>query len=339
MTEHDSLVGGIRPTNAPLVCEACGNGERNSLFQCRRIECASWVVYRYLVCKGCGCLSLLNVPEDLKSYYTDGYYSQELPSPQVMRRLRFATRLYFDSPASPIFSRLLDSWRPSSILSLVSTMLSLGKRSPRESSLLDVGSGVGIFVSMMESAGFKSLVGVDKFVQRPVVHSSRARVIEGDLSEIQGEFDYIVMNHSYEHLPHPVSTLRRVKELLKANGVIMVRVPLCDSAAFFNYGCAWYALDPPRHLYLHTRRSMAAASAAAGLTIRSIRHDSNGSQFLKSEDLASTLGLNSKVPPCPPIETCHRALYRLRANHLARVANQAGTGDQAAFFLSRQPEV
>jgi SAM-dependent methyltransferase len=336
VSDSMSTAGSGGPLNGGEICEVCKNGSGNFMLHCRRLEGTEFVSYRYLVCNQCGCLALANVPEDLTPYYTRGYYSHELPSEWAMKRLRLASRLYFGFPGSPALRPLVDVPRPNNILSLVATMLKIGGKGPRESDLLDVGSGIGIFVTMMQAAGFRHLLGVDKFMTSQRAIGNRARVVPGDLSTIQDRFDYIVMNHSYEHLPNPIQTLVRVRQLLAENGVVMIRVPLCDSLAFAKYGCAWYALDPPRHLFLHTRRSMKIAAETAGLYVRAVRYDSAGSQFLKSEELAASLGDEPRMRgACWPKMGRNSVFDRIRASALARSVNRSGIGDQAAFFLSR----
>src|SRR5256885_2327700 len=84
-------------------------------------------------------------------------------------------------------------------------------------------------------------------------------------SELDGSWNMVMFNHSFEHLPEPVQVLRRVARLLSPDGVCVIRIPVAGSYAWRRYREDWVQLDAPRHLFLHTTASLGKAAAAARL--------------------------------------------------------------------------
>jgi hypothetical protein len=61
-------------------------------------------------------------------------------------------------------------------------------------------------------------------------------------------FDRIVFWHTLEHLHLLGQSLDRARELLDADGQLIIAVPNLDSDDARRYGQNWIALDAPRHL-------------------------------------------------------------------------------------------
>ena len=110
------------------------------------------------------------------------------------------------------------------------------------------------------------------------------RMIKGTVFDLENEtFDFIMMNHSLEHMEKQKEVLDKVCKLLDDNGTLMIRIPLADSMAFSRYKENWFQLDAPRHYYLHTVKSLNILCHEAGLKIKSIQFDSEGRHLLGSE--------------------------------------------------------
>jgi len=283
-------------------------------------------IFRYWGCSSCGCLQLIDPPEDLSRYYGAGYYSFARPSvwSQRFRRAWLRGVLTGNSLYGSVLRRLLGqpSWLP---------WIEEARISP-EARILDVGSGGGRRLVDMATAGFANVTGLDPYVKGDPELPSGVQLLTSQLEEVTGEFDLIMFNHSLEHMADPVAALRAAVRLLTEDGVILVRVPLV-SLAWDVYGDSWVQLDPPRHLYLHTEKSIATAATAAGLRVTKVVFDSNEFQFWGSE--LYERGVPLTAMPWHRRELPLRAL-RWRDRHLRRAArslNQDQLGDQAAFYL------
>ena len=61
------------------------------------------------------------------------------------------------------------------------------------------------------------------------------------------DLDAVVMWHSLEHVPDPVAAMRRVREMLRPGGVLVVAAPNIASLQASVGGAVWFHLDLPRH--------------------------------------------------------------------------------------------
>ena len=133
--------------------------------------------------------------------------------------------------------------------------------------LLDVGAGSGGLVESMRGLGWQA-EGLD-FDPRSV-EGARSRGLTfhcGSLLDArfaEASFDAITMNHSLEHVHDPVAWLAQARRTLKPGGRLALATPNSRSALHRRCGQHWLALDPPRHLYLFNRSTLAAALRKAG---------------------------------------------------------------------------
>jgi hypothetical protein len=146
-----------------------------------------------------------------------------------------------------------------------------------------------------------------------------------------------MFHHSFEHLADPLETLKTATGLLAADGTIVVRIPVVSSYAWEGYGVAWVQLDAPRHVFLHSRKSMGRLAGAAGLRVERVVDDSTEFQFLGSElylrDIpltseggARNLDAGGSIFSPEEVEQFRRLTEELNAK---------GRGDQSAFYLKK----
>lgn len=134
--------------------------------------------------------------------------------------------------------------------------------------LLDVGCGRGELAGAFVRRGWTA-AGVDPSPDAVrVARSLGIDAREGTLDDVAwepGSFDAVVLHHSLEHVPDPVTTLRRAGELLRPGGRLFVAVPYWGSWQRRRFGSRWFHLDLPRHLQHFDEVSLADAIRAAGL--------------------------------------------------------------------------
>ena len=138
--------------------------------------------------------------------------------------------------------------------------------------LLEVGTGKGSFLHAAIKAGFDGY-GIEPSQRSYSVAKKRLneRVINCTLeqmhvhSQFNRQFDFIMLWHVLEHLPHPEEMVTTLKKHLKPGGMLVVGVPsFCSFQA--EWGKAnWYHLDPPRHLSHFTPDSARKLFAQLGL--------------------------------------------------------------------------
>lgn len=286
-------------------------------------------VFRYLECARCGCLQLLNVPDDLDRYYPPGYYSFDAPPAysrrQLLRSIRTAIALRLGSRVRFLFrEHVTPYW-----------LTFFTGRAGLRSRILDVGSGSGGLLAELRHQGFRHLLGVDPYIEQDIEHSSGFWVLKRSLNEVEGPFDFILFNHSLEHMDQPQLVFDQMRRLLAPDGTILIRTPLADSSAWRRYRQQWVQLDAPRHLMVHTRSSINILAARADLRIMRILCDSTAFQFWGSEQYQMGISLESDAsylrnPARAPFSPQALEAFARDAERL----NAAGDGDQAAIWLA-----
>lgn len=105
-------------------------------------------------------------------------------------------------------------------------------------------------------------------------------------------FDLITFYHVLEHLPDPIATLRRARELLRPGGQLVALTPNQGSLGYRRFGPAWVSLDPPRHLYGYSVGHLKQIARQAGFQkacVHSISSREVGRyNYLASKQTAST---------------------------------------------------
>jgi SAM-dependent methyltransferase len=278
-------------------------------------------VFTYSECGGCGCLWLLNVPSDLSKHYGAGYYSLEDES----RLTSFVRR---NGPAYWINHIIREKQRPSLPEWWPEKPVRRGAR------VLDVGSGFGGLLFHLKALGFKNLTGIDPFIKQDTANRDGPTILRRSLEEMDGEFDVLMLNHSFEHMPRPREVMRHLKRLLAPRGSVVIRTPVSSSFAWKKYGADWVQLDPPRHLFVPSVASLKAFAATAALTVESILFDSTAFQFWASEQYRQGIALHD---PRSYLQSPRGSVFSRdqikEFTQLARELNNRAEGDQASFTL------
>lgn len=297
--------------------------------------------FTYLECPSCGVLRIETVPADLGRHYPPEYFGGAA-TPVPPRRLgRLAgradrarnERLLFGT--SRLTARVLRRWAPPPAPEVrrdVPFVRRAGLRSFNDP-ILDVGSGwVAGHLLRLYKDGFRNLVGIDPFLERDV-ESFDIPLYRRSIQAMTGSFQLITMHHSFEHVADPGATLISAARLLRPGGVIMIRTPVMGTWFWRTFGTSWWELDPPRHLFVHTARSLACLARAANLEIFETVWDSTFVEILASEQIQRDIAWREPASwgasPPPAADSPEIAQLKARASEL----NAAGQGGRAAFFM------
>ena len=289
--------------------------------------------FTYFQCGACGCLQIDTIPDDLARYYGNGYYSFKQPAP-----LR-------DNPFKAYFKRLRtrcalggESWLAAGFLKLYPPphyfhwMQKAGVTPAAD--ILDVGCGSGELLVRLYKDGFRSLTGMDAFVDDDIIYSNGVRILKKTLAAADARYDFIMLHHSFEHMADPLGSAGDIHRALHSARYALIRVPLVASHAWETYGADWVQLDVPRHLYLHTETSMAILAAKAGFEVKSVEYDSDEFQFWGSEQYRQGISLRSPDSLANGFANSMFSRQQIKAYKLkAAELNRQKAGDQACFFL------
>jgi SAM-dependent methyltransferase len=314
------------------TCAICQNYLNNKLFTAYEMLFGTRDPFEYIECAACGCLQIKEIPDNLEKYYPENYYAFKTKNPKkkplrtFLRRQRSRYCLFGNNKLWP-----LRSGKYGSFSWLKKTKTSF------DSAILDIGSGSGKLLNRMQRDGFQNLLGVDPFIKESLFYRNGVTVLKKDILELEGQFDLIMCHHSFEHMPQPLNVLKKFHDLAKPGKFVLIRIPVAACFAWRHYGVNWVALDAPRHLFLHTVKSIELLSEKAGLKVADIQFDSTENQFLHSELYLRNIPLKSRARYLD--DTKDRLFsekqieeYRARAVEL----NEKMQGDQACFYLCRQ---
>ncbi|MGK7915830.1 MAG: class I SAM-dependent methyltransferase [Prochloraceae cyanobacterium] len=291
-------------------CQVCGNSEHNKPFVAREMMFGLKEEFDYFECSNCGCLQIVEVPSNLGKYYPEEYYASTEKLPQLPPPIKLG---------EPV-----QHW-----LELAGVDL--------DSAILDVGSGRGHMLLELNKVGYSNLTGVDPFIEEDLHPQPGVTVLNRSLEQVEGAYDFIMLHHSFEHMPDPLSTLQQLYRLLKPNQLLLVRIPVAQSYAWKKYGVDWVQLDPPRHLFLYSEKSIRILAEKIGFSVEKIIYDSIGFQFYGSE-----LYKQDKT-----LMGCCQTLFHNPADFIfskeelqefedqAEILNQKEEGDQACFYLRK----
>ncbi|TDZ78586.1 Ubiquinone biosynthesis O-methyltransferase [Mycobacteroides salmoniphilum] len=319
-------------TNACRLCDSTGP---HRMLEVREMMFGTREVFEYFSCTACDTLQIVSVleGEELMRHYPAAYYShngsaqprafQWMVTQRDLFTLRSGGRVFGSAMASPvpegIFRVLLGG-------DAVKMLAGLGIE--RDARILDVGCGSGALLDRLARVGFVSLVGADPFIAEDGESRERIPLLKRYLSDMTGEFDLIMFNHSLEHMPDPVATLEVASRKLAEGGMCLARVPTTSSEAWSIYGADWVQADAPRHMVIPSRRGMALAAERAGLRVAQTFDDSTFGQFTGSEAYRGDVPVTD-----PKILRMFGPKQIWEWEKRAKRLNQQNRGDQTGFVL------
>jgi 2-polyprenyl-3-methyl-5-hydroxy-6-metoxy-1,4-benzoquinol methylase len=221
-------------------CDLCGSQNFEALARRDRRRRP----LRTVVCRDCGLVRHWRVPseEELAEFYglryRQDYHGEESPSPRrIMRAWQKGQR---------IFETVQAHLEP-------------------QSSVLEVGAGIGCTVKYFERQGFRA-AGIEPHggFQRYATRHLQASIEHSDVFSFQPAtpFDTVLLVHVIEHFRSPRQALTAIRQFLRPDGQLYVECP--DLAAHFRLreGMFHYA-----HIHNFTRATLGALAQSCGYDI------------------------------------------------------------------------
>lgn len=227
--------------------------------------------YTYLKCKNCNSLFISKPPVDeLDIIYPKNYYSFSEKSNSFIYKIK-------DFIEVLMFKRITKKLKGKNL------------------SVLDIGGGTGWLINTLKKADNRfndcNIVDIDQKA-KDIAEKNGYNFYLGKVEDIEFEkkFDLILMLNLIEHVVDPLLILDKAKQLLKDNGLILIKTPnvsSLDSYMFKNKN--WGGLHTPRHFILFNEKSFRLLADKAGLNVNSLKYTQGAPQWT-----TSIMGLLSK---------------------------------------------
>ncbi|WKG06376.1 class I SAM-dependent methyltransferase [Mycolicibacterium sp. HK-90] len=316
-------------------CRLCGSTGPHRTIEVREMMFGTRELFEYFCCNECETLQIHNAleGEELLRHYPPNYYSHNASAePSAFRWLVTQHDTFKLGRGSRILGAVIRARVSEGIFRVllggdVIRMLA-ELRIERDARILDVGCGSGALLDRLTRIGFNNLLGADPFIEADGESAEGVPLMKRDLSAVPDKFDFIMFNHSLEHVPDPVETLKAAYEKLAEGGMCLARVPTTSSEAWATYEADWVQADAPRHMVIPSRQGMAMAAAKAGLRVERTFDDSNLGQFLGSEAYRRDVAVTD-----PKILRMFGPKQLWQWEKRAVQLNEQGRGDQTGFVL------
>ena len=243
----------------------------------------------FLRCEGCGHY-LARHALNLDEIYTSEYAASVYGGPQAIRRAYERINSLPEDASD-------NAGRVRRVLAWGRKHLDMPK--DRRPSVLDVGSGLCVFLHRMRAAGWDcTAMEPDPAYAAHAENVVGVKAVAADFNTAKGlgRFDLLSFNKVLEHFPDPTSVLRRAPLYLAPGGGIYVEVPDGEAAAAEGPGREEFFVE---HFHAFSPRSLRIMADRAGLfplAVERLREPSGKYTF-------RALFVPDKTPRMPDTET------------------------------------
>ena len=303
-------------------CEICHNSDYNQPLRVREMMFGLHEEFLYFQCSVCGCLQIYEPPKDMSKYYpANNYYSYHQQLKKTGKLRSVVHKLLFWGYNKKLLPATFRYLRVFQALSFIRDI-------KKTASILDIGCGNGKLIQEMYKWGWKNLTGIDPFIEKDVEGNSGLKILKQNIFEHSGQYDYIMMHHSLEHMDHQQEVLHKCYKLLNPNGHLLIRIPVSDSYFFRKFGANWFGIDAPRHFFLHTKRSICLLAESTGFVVENIEYDGDISYFIYGEKNCQNIFWYENIN----IEAKRKRVLAKQC----RILNELHDGGQACFILKKK---
>ncbi len=189
-------------------------------------------------------------PKELEDFYDHQTYRQHYQE-SIMSGKEFAHHRYKE------LKKIITKYQPA-----------LFKKSDKN--FLDIGCGLGDLLYFVKNDGW-NITGTE-ISSKAATQANQMlnnKILTGDILSLnlpENYYDVITIYHVIEHLINPISTLEKIKLLLKLEGIAFIETPNIGSLGAKIKGKQWSHIIPPEHITYFNISSLEYSLKAAGFT-------------------------------------------------------------------------
>jgi SAM-dependent methyltransferase len=314
------------------TCKSCGTSDNTEEYSLKEVMFGLNEEFDYFKCNYCGCLQIKNIPVNMRKYYPSNYLSFNSSEKSALMKYLMSKRNQFAFSGKSLLGKfLVDRFGyPDFYIWLSEAGLK------QDDFILEVGCGKGELLLKLQKFGFSRLMGIDPFIENDII-SNNVKILKRNLTELRNElFDWVMFHHSFEHADNPQELFIALRNVLKDDGSVLIRVPVIDSYAWDTYKTNWVQLDPPRHFFLYTTKSIKIISENYGFKIYKIVNDSTSFQFWGSEQNIKNINLMDSNSHFVNHRNSIFSKDEIKQfGEKAIELNKIGKGDTACFYLKK----
>lgn len=272
-----------------MQCKICSNVKNNKVLVIKEMMLGLNENFNYFKCNQCHCIQIASIPDNLGKYYPSNYYSyqskSDVPKKSFFYKLMFD---YYTGYKRTIVGKILSKKIKSATFHTWFKVLAIYDRNTK---ILDVGCGGGELLKDLFKAGFKNSTGIDPFNKQDIIYNKSLKILRQDLLDHTEKYDLIMLHHSLEHMPFQQKTIEKIRALLNPNGQVLIRIPIVSDYLMEKFGTSVVSLDAPRHLFIHSIKSIEQLLLANKFSIEKKIYDAKPFSFMASEQYSKGISM------------------------------------------------
>ncbi len=199
--------------------------------------------YELRRCPSCQFAFVANPWLDMDAIYDEAYYRGRGSDPLVA---------YVAEQERPATTIRRHEWR--GVLARVASLTSVN----RETAWLDFGCGTGGLVQFLRASGLSGALGFEQGWGASYMRDRKLPVIsDEEVAASSGRFDVVTAIEVIEHVPDPVSVLRRIRACMKPGGLLFLTTG--NAAPFRSRLTTWRYVVPDVHIAFFEPETLAGA--------------------------------------------------------------------------------
>jgi len=281
----------------PNRCILCGEAKRVFVAQGTDFEYATTdKTFKFYQCSNCSLIFIDPIPDSsvLSLLYPQNYYAYR--TGEYNRFIKNMRARQLDAKAAKFLARA--GW----------------KKQP-DFRILEIGCGTGdqLLAFRRINRGF-NLCGID--YSSDAIESVKSYGIKGYAGNVmridpgEQKFDLIICQQIIEHLHDPFGFVKRIRQWLAPDGVLIIETPGIDSVDRKIFKGCWGGYHIPRHFYLFSEKAIGLLLEKAGFKVREFFYEpcmafwlwsfhNCVTKYLKCASLANFFSLRNPVAILP----------------------------------------